>query len=341
MSQAKNASQIDPSDLKALSARWDKVTFHAQCSPLEDLSISCLAKNAATRAWSRSSARVKGDTLARYVYLSFEELLRVEQLDLKAAIHLLEICEATLLFEQECSNLATFEGLDTQATNQRLRFLKEYGLYQDYPIALSNLDRDLLEMCESEGVLTLIDLMGFIDQLADKTWVGGELKSLQNVFAHGDEKGLCCYFPYRLGHRGFHLPEALSLCLKRLPEKDLRAIFEYHETRQNKSWFSIKQVEMPQVIEARILTDFFQCLHYFGQRQTKLLVRLHDRAYLSRELMFLNDPKREDVIHWLLHLSLSIFRPARFENMDKELKRISVDKETELYHELKLLTEEA
>lgn len=341
MSEAKNDSHIEPSELKALSARWDKVTLHAQCSPLEDLSISCLAKNAASRPWSRAYSKVKGDTLARYIYLSFEELMSVEQLDLKAATHLLEICEATLLFEKECSNLATFAGLDTQATNQRMRFLKEYGLYEDYPIALANLDPDLLEMCQSEDVVTLFDLMGFIDQLADKTWVGGELKTLQNVFAHGDEKGLCEHFPYRMGHRGFHLPEALAICLRRLPEKDLQEIADYHENRQNKSWFGMKQTELPQVIETRIIPDFFQCLHYFGQRQSSLLIRLHDSAFLTRELMFLNDAKREDIIHWLLHLSLSIFRPSRFDNVEKESKRVNVDKNSDVYRELKLLAEEA
>ena len=49
------------------------------------------------------------------------------------------------------------------------------------------------------------ELKEFLDRLADKAWIGGSYKSLQNVFAHGDEKGLTKYFPYRLGHRGFHL----------------------------------------------------------------------------------------------------------------------------------------
>lgn len=341
MSETNNDDQLDPSVLKTLSTRWNKVTLHAQCSPLEDLTISCLAKNAASRPWPRTYTKVKGDTLARYINLSFEELMSVENLDLKTATHLLEICEATLLFEKECSNLAMFEGLETQATNQRLRFIKEYGLYQDYPIALTNLDPGLLEMCQSEEVLTLIDLMGFIDQLADRTWVGGELKKLQNVFAHGDEKGLCEHFPYRMGHRGFHLPEALAICLKRLPKSDQKEIFEYHENRKNKSWFGMKQAELPQIIEARIIPDFFHCLNYFGQRQASLLIRLHDSAFLTRELMFLNDPNREDVIHWLLHLSLSIFRPSRFENVEKESKRVKVDKDSDVFRELKVLAEGA
>lgn len=340
MAEAKSSHLSGLSQQEELSARWDKVTFSAQGSPLEDLSISCLAKNSAGRPWSRPSGKVRGDTLARYIYLSFEELQTVEQLDLKAATHLLEICEATLLFEQECSGLASFEELDTKATSQRMRFVEEYGLSHDYPIALSNLDPDFMELCQAEDVVTLIDLMGFIDHLTEKAWIGGSFKDLQNVFAHGDEKGLCAYFPYRMGHRGFHLPEALALCLKRLSPRDLRSIEEYHERRGQKSRFSKKQIELPKVVETRVLPEIFQCLSYFGQRQPKLLTRLHDSAYLSRELMFLKDPRTEDIIHWLLHLALGIFRPALHNNVGDELKKISVDTDTRLHRELKDLVEE-
>ena len=100
-----NESQISLNEKDELSARWDKVAFRAQGSPFEDLSINCLAKNTACRPWSRPGAKVNGDTLARYVYLSFEELEEIEKLDKKAAIHLLQICEATLLFEKECFDI--------------------------------------------------------------------------------------------------------------------------------------------------------------------------------------------------------------------------------------------
>ncbi len=339
-SQAKTFEELEPQELKSLSSRWDKVTLQAQCSPLEDFSISALAKNAASRPWS-SYTSTKGDTLARYIYLSFEELHSVEKLDLKAATHLLEICEATLVFEEACSNLGSFDGLDSQATKQRLRFLGEFGLHQDYPIKLSNLDPEILEMCQAEGANTLIDLMGFIDRLAERSRVGGEFKNLQNIFAHGDEQGLYRYFPYRMGHRGLHLPEALSICLERLSDKDLAAVFEYHGSRQKKSWFSIKQTELPAAIESQIIPLFFQCLHYFGQRQTKLLEHLYDSDYLFRELMFLKDPRREELINWLLNLTLSIFQPTGFENVDQELKQIKVDEDTEHYRDLEQLTREA
>jgi hypothetical protein len=341
MTKAKDSGQTSLSELEKLSARWDKIVFHAQGSPFEDLSISCLAKNTACRPWSRASANIKGDTLARYIYLSFEELLEVEKLDLKTAVHLLEICESTMLFVQESYDLGSLAEIDSQAASQRMRFVEEYGLYQDYPIALSNLDPEFRELCHAEEVVTLIDLMRFIDRLTEKAWIGGSYRSLQNIFAHGDEKGLCQYFPYRMGHRGFHLPEALSFCLNRLPSDELQAVLEYHERRRRKSRFGTKSVKLPKIVETQLLPEIFQCLYYFGRRQSKLMVNLHDSAYVSRELMFLSDPQTEGILYWILHLAMGIFRPSIYQHEEEELDDISVDKNTDLHRKLKKLLDDS
>lgn len=341
MEKTHSSDQPSLTELEKLSARWDKIVFHAQGSPLEDLTISCLAKNTASKRWSRASASIRGDTLTRYIYLSFEELLEIEKLDLKAAVHLLEICESTMLFVHESNKLGSLGDIEEQATSQRMRFVEEYGLYQDYPIALSNVDAQLRELSQAEEVMTFIDLMSFLDNLTEKAWLGGSYRKLQNVFAHGDEKGLCEYFPYRLGHRGFHLPEALSFCLNRLPRGELQSVLEYHERRRKKSRFGGKSLEMPKIVEDQLLQEFFQCIYYFGQRQQKLMVNLYDSVYVTRELMFLDDPQTEGIIHWLLHLALGIFRPSAHENVSEELKTISVDTNTKLHRELKNLLEEA
>lgn len=341
MAKAGNSGPNKLAELEKLSARWDKIVFHAQGSPFEDLSISCLAKNTACRPWSRASANIKGDTLTRYICLSFEELLEIEKLDLKAATHLLEICESTMLFMEESYELGSLGEIDSLAADQRMRFVEEYGLYQDYPIALTNLDSDLRELCEAEEVIALIDLIGFIDRLAEKAWIGGSIRNLQNIFAHGDEKGLCRYFPYRMGHRGFHLPEALSFCLNRLPPEEQHNVLEYHERRRRKKRIGTKSMKLPQIVETKLLPEIFQCLYYFARRQPKLIVDLHDSAYFSRELMFLNDPQTEGILHWLLHLTMGIFRPSLAKNVKDELKVISVDQSSGWHQKLEKLLNES
>lgn len=320
--------------VEQLAARWDKAAYRAQGSPFEDVSVAALSKNTDTRAWSRPGGKIKNDTIARYVYLSFEELMEIEKLDLKSAIHLLEICEATFLFEEECNDLGSFEEIDNQAYLQRMRFVEEYGLSHDFPVKLANLDRDLRELCAAEQITTFIDLMEFLDRLSDKAWIGGSYRKLQNVFAHGDQVGLTKYFPYRVGHRGFHFPEALSFTLNRISQNDLNAVQEYHERRRRRNRLGRKRTEMPKIVERQLVPEIVQCLHYFCCRQSRLLIRLHDSAYLCRELMFLNDPQTEGVLHWLVHLSLELIRPADDEELDEEAKQLEIPHEQELLREL-------
>lgn len=333
----------DPlSAIEKLAARWDKAAYRAQGSPFEDLSVAALAKNTGVRSWSRPGGRKKSDTVARYVYLSFEELMEVEKLDLKCATHLLEICEATFLFEEECNDLGSFVEIDTQAYHQRMRFVEEFGLYQDFPVALANLDLDLRTLCGAEEIITFVDLMEFLDRLADKAWIGGSYKNLQNVFAHGDESGLTQYFPYRMGHRGFHLPEALSFTLNRLRQRDLEAVVEYHQRRKKRSRLGGKRMELPSVVESQLLPEILRCLQYFCSRQPRLLIRLHDSAYICRELMFLNDPQAEAVLHWLIHLTLGIFHPPKEAEIDEELRDLTTPQDESIIKELgELLKEES
>jgi hypothetical protein len=338
MSQSKTVEFTDE-EKEALVARWDKAAYRAQGSPFEDLAISNLAKNTGTRAWSRPGGKVRGDTIARYIYLTFDELLEIEKLDMKSAVHLLEICEATFMFEEECNDLGAFDEIDRQAYGQRMRFVEEFGLYQDFPLSLSNLDPELYELCVAEEIVTFLDLMEFLDRLADKAWIGGTYRDLQNVFAHGDEKGLMKYFPYRMGHRGFHLPESLSFILNRLPRYKLNAVLEYHEWRKRRGRFG-RRMELPPCVEEKLLPDFLRCMYYFGSRQPRLLIRLHDSAYLCRELMFLNDPQTEGVLHWLVHLVLGIFRPNRFKEMSEELDALSPPKDMDLVKEFRRMLEE-
>ncbi len=328
------------SEVEQLAARWDQVAYRAQGSPFEDLSVSALAKNTGTRAWSRPGGNAKGDTVIRYIYLSFEELLEIEKLDLKTAKHLLEICEATFLFEEECNDMGSFEEIDNQAHHQRMRFVEEYGLSQDYPVALANLDGDLRELCAAEEIITFVDLMEFLDRLADKAWISGSYKNLQNVFAHGDEKGLTKYFPYRLGYRGFHLPEALSFTFNRIKNHELNSVFEYHERRRKRSRLGSKRMELPRVVERQLMPEIIKCLHYFCSRQSRLLIRLHDSAYLCRELMYLNDPQIEGVLHWLIHLTLGIFHPPQEADLDDELKKLTMPQDRTLLKELSDLLKE-
>jgi hypothetical protein len=100
-------------------------------------------------------------------------------------------------------------------------------------------------------------------------------------------------------------------------------------------------MELPQVVESQLLPEIFQCLHYFGRRQPRLLVRMHDSAYLCRELMFLNDPQTEGVLHWLAHLALAVFKPSKAVDLADELKSISPELDTDICRDLRKMVDDA
>ena len=96
------------------------------------------------------------------------------------------------------------------------------------------------------------------------------------------------------------------------------------------------------MVETQLMPEIIKCLHYFCSRQPRLLIRLHDSAYLCRELMYLNDPQTEGVLHWLIHLTLGIFRPPQETDIDEELKNLTTPQDPMLLKELSdLLKEEA
>lgn len=325
-------------DMEQLAARWDKIAFSIQGSPFEDLKVRDLAKNVGTQPWKRPGGRVKGDTVARYIYFSFEELLSVEKLDLKSATLLLEICETLFMMEREYEALGALDKIDELANQQRSRFFDEFGLFEDFPVALSNLRPDLRELCAAEGVITFVDLMGFLDRLADRAMIGGPYRVLQNIFAHGDEKGLCANFPFRPGYRGFHLPEALSFALDRITAKEMEALEDYFNNRGKGGLFGLKRKELPTVVERVLLPAIFECLLYFGRRDPDSLDRLYDIDDLTRQMLHLHSPSREGLLFWLTQLALGIFHPARFADvpgLHDEIQRIELPPGNETILELR------
>jgi hypothetical protein len=234
--------------------------------------------------------------------------------------------------DAEVNFLGSFNAIDDMAKTQRMRFVEQFGLYHDYPLRLANFDAATREMFHDEEVVTLVDLMDFIDRMADKLMLSGELRRLQSIFAHGDEIGLTQYFPYRKGHRGFHFAEALAFCFERLSTREREAVLYYYERRGRNRLFS-KRVDVPQVLVDRLLPDVMECLLYFGRRQPRLLSRICDAAELCRELMYLDRPETENLVQWCVQLVLGICCED-FHEVDEDLKRLNTQQDEHLVAEV-------
>ena len=182
-----------------------------------------------------------------------------------------------------------------------------------------------------------------IDQLADRTLIGGAYQKLKNIFAYGDEKGLQKNFPYRIGHRGFHYPEAIAFCVERISESDYPQVQAYFDGRDSRTkGFFKKRALMPTTITQKLLPEILECTLYFCQRQPNLLARLCTPNYLRRELIFMDNPQVEEVLSWLTQLTLSIFKGSNDPAIKEDLKDLDIETDTPMMLELKeLIKDEA
>lgn len=330
-------NEAELSEDAELQSRWNSAAYRILGTPYEDLSIDALARSCGQPPMGRW-LRGKGGRASDFVGLSYAEACSMRGMSRERLVGLIDIFEATLQMDAEVNALGSFSAIDDMAKSQRMRFVEQFGLYHDYPLRLANFDATTRSLFADEEVKTLVDLMDFIDRMADKLMLSGELRQLQSIFAHGDEIGLAGYFPYRKGHRGFHFAEALAFCFERLPARDREAIIHYHEQRGRNRLFS-KRVDVPEVLVARLLPDVMECLLYFGRRQPRLLTRIFDAAELCRELMHLDRPQTEDLMQWCVQLVLGICCED-FHEVDDDLKRLNTQQDGKLVAEVAAMMEQ-
>lgn len=315
------------SEDKELQSRWNSAAFRILGTPYEELSVDALARSCGQPPMGRW-LRGKGGRASHFVGLSYAEVCAIRGMTRERLVALIEIFEATLRLDAEVNSLGSFSAIDDMAKTQRMRFVEQFGLYHDYPLKLANFEAVTRSLFADEEVFTLVDLMDFIDRMADKLLLSGDLRQLQSIFAHGDEVRLAQYFPYRKGHRGFHFAEALAFCFERLHARDRDAILHYYGKRGRNRLFS-KRVEVPDILCSQLLPDVMECLLYFGRRQPRLMSRIFDAAELCRELMHLNRPQVEDLMQWCVQLVLGICC-EKFHDVDDDLKQINIQRDSQL-----------
>ena len=281
---------------KSLSQRWGAIAFKMVDSPYESFTVAALARNAGGKPWFRPTRREE-DELSFYLDKSLDELLAIKGMDEEQIERLIDIIETILSFEDECNMLGSMDMINDQAIEERMRLIKQLGLYDDLPLAFGNIDEVTQGLCQREGVHTLIELMEFIDKLADKSYLGGALHGLQVVFAHGDEQGLAKLFPFRKGHRGFHFTEAVAFAYNRLTTDEKKSILEFHQ-KTKRSLFSKNTA--PQVVVEKLVPEILKLLDYFSQKQPTLPEKLRDPDYLQRELLFLDKSYPHKFLLWLI-----------------------------------------
>ena len=196
--------------MKSTAKDWDDVRTAFATSIMVDTSINSLAQNLDGPEWPIKN---KDDTPAKYIDLSYEEV--VELLQLKGQQpdrldQLIGILRETLAFDNPFGDMVEQTQAAADRDNALLKNLAKLGIPENFPIELTSLEASTLEFCKLEGLSTLGEFAVFAQSMSQNVIVGGDFRKLLNALSHVDEGALAEALPFRRGHKGLHLVEAVA-----------------------------------------------------------------------------------------------------------------------------------
>jgi hypothetical protein len=208
--------------MKATAKDWDEIRSAFASSIMVDTALSSLAQNVDGPEWP---IKGKDETPAKYIDLSFDEALELIQLKgqkPERIDQLVEILKETMAFDSPFGDMVEQTQAASERDNPLLKNLVKLGISENFPITLTALDAGTLEFCKLEGLHTLGEFAVRAQAMAQTVLVGGDFKKLLNALSHVDEGVLIEVLPFRRGHKGLHLVEALAQAARR-PDAAARA----------------------------------------------------------------------------------------------------------------------
>jgi hypothetical protein len=215
--------------MKSTAQDWNEARTAFASSIMVDTSLSSLAQNLDGPDWP---IKGKDETPAKYIDLSFEEV--VELLQLKGQPperidQLVGLLKETLAFDSPFGDMVEQTQAASERDNPLLKNLAKLGIPENFPIALTALEPGTLEFCKLEKLSTLGEFAVAAQGMAQNVIVGGDFKKLLNALSHVDEATLAEVLPFRRGQKGLHLIEAIAQAVK-VPDAAARA-------EQATTWF--------------------------------------------------------------------------------------------------------
>lgn len=196
--------------MKSTAKDWDEVRSAFGASIMVDTSINSLAQNLDGPEWPIKS---KEDTPSKYIDLTFEEVQEMLQLKgqpPETIDQLIVILRETLAFDTPYGDMVAQADAVAERENPILKNMAKLGIPENFPIALTSLEPTTLEFCKLEKLSTLGEFAVFAQGMSQAVIVGGDFKKLLNALSHVDENALAEAVPFRRGHKGLHLVEAVG-----------------------------------------------------------------------------------------------------------------------------------
>lgn len=196
--------------MKTTAKEWDQVRTAFASSIMVDTPLSSLAQNLDGPDWP---VKGKEETPAKYIDLSFDEA--IEMLQMKGQQgeridQLTDILRETLAFDSPFGEMVEQTAKAEERDNPLLKNMAKLGIPENFPIALTSFDTATLDFCKLERLTTLGEFAVFAQGMSQNVIVGGDFRKLLNALSHVDESTLGEVLPFRRGHKGLHLIEAMA-----------------------------------------------------------------------------------------------------------------------------------
>lgn len=295
----------DPNAEAKLAELWDQVRKKFATSIMVETKLASLAVNAEAEEWPLDG---DDETPSKYIDFNYHELKMLPEFAIDPSrIHLLiDILHETLSFDDPFGDMAeTIEASAAAGDNTVRKVLKDLGIPEDYPVQLTALSDDAIELCKAEGIETLGQFADFAQNMAQNVIIGGDFRALVNALGTGDEEALAKYLPFRPKTNGLHVPEAFGMIIRALTPDQIfglavragkRASAE--ETARHKP---LNTTEIAQ-LETRLQNRIGPVLLWFNEQREDLNRRISAGEKLDRYFLVLNNPDVELVAMRLVGL---------------------------------------
>jgi hypothetical protein len=282
---------------KYTAQEWDEIRKKFRHSIMADTSLVSLAQNLDTQEWPHAGDDEKP---SKYIDFSFEELMMMPEIAGKEAKadHLIGILKETLAFDDPFGDMVAQVEETAAKENPILKTLSRLSIPDAYPLMLANFSEGTRVVCSSEGVKTIGEFANLGQQMSTRVVLGGDFRLALNALTHGDEEGIAQFLPYRKGHTGLHLAEAIGLIAAGLPRPDQLALAKFYGAKLGAADAAAAKVitkDQAEKHEAMLRATVVAALDWFKDQQEALLKHLADGGTLERYFVVLNDAAREAI----------------------------------------------
>lgn len=199
---------------KYSAEEWEHLRERFFKSILKTTEIAELGRNVGV-SWPFKGS---GETPEKYIKFNFEELQNVPGLigKKKRVKDLMDVLREILAFDDPFSNMADTIEDKSKEDSVYERILKKLKISESYPVNLMFFSSETQKLLHDNGVKTLMEAINFGKKSALRAKGSNDLSSLVNGIALVNESILKTHLPFRIGHQGLYLPEAVGLLIRNL-----------------------------------------------------------------------------------------------------------------------------